>query len=209
MRGARSNSRPPIREQPMDGDQLANRTVTQALAPEPAARERGDSRGSTARHGPKTVRWLVIVALLLVVVLGGLYGFNRFRTQAISQFFCAQQAAAGADQRRRGREPIGPALCPRHRLAHRSSSGHDQPRGRRAGHQDLFRAGADGESRRPAGANQRRAGSRRSRQLRGAGSDSRKSQLARSRPIGQTSIHVAGDRRPEPKPARRRRMRRS
>jgi membrane fusion protein, multidrug efflux system len=69
----------------MDGDQLANRT-SQALAPEPAARAGGDSRGSTAPR-PKTVRWLVIVTLLLVVVLGGLYEFNRFRTQAIANFF--------------------------------------------------------------------------------------------------------------------------
>jgi len=69
----------------MDGDQLANRT-SQALAPEPAARAGDDSRGSTAPR-PKTVRWLVIVTLLLVVVLGGLYEFNRFRTQAIANFF--------------------------------------------------------------------------------------------------------------------------
>jgi multidrug efflux system membrane fusion protein len=69
----------------MDGDQLANRT-SQALAPEPAERAGGDSRGSTASR-PKTIRWLVIVTLLLVVVLGGLYEFNRFRTQAIANFF--------------------------------------------------------------------------------------------------------------------------
>jgi membrane fusion protein, multidrug efflux system len=69
----------------MDGDQLANRT-SQALAPEPAARAAGDSRGSPTPR-PKMVRWLVIVALLLVVVLGGLYEFNRFRSQAIANFF--------------------------------------------------------------------------------------------------------------------------
>jgi membrane fusion protein, multidrug efflux system len=69
----------------MDGDQLANRT-SQALAPEAAARASDDSRGSTAPR-PKTVRWLVIVTLLLIVVLGGLYEFNRFRTQAIANFF--------------------------------------------------------------------------------------------------------------------------
>ena len=36
---------------------------------------------------PKTVRWFVIVALLLAVVLGGLYGFNQFRSRAIATFF--------------------------------------------------------------------------------------------------------------------------
>jgi membrane fusion protein, multidrug efflux system len=69
----------------MDGDQLAN-TTSQVLASEPAAPAGGDSRGSTTPR-PKMVRWLVIVALLLVVVLGGLYEFNRFRSQAIANFF--------------------------------------------------------------------------------------------------------------------------
>ena len=41
---------------------------------------------STTRR-PRTVRWLVIVGLLLAVVLGGLYGFNRFREQAIATYF--------------------------------------------------------------------------------------------------------------------------
>src|SRR5260370_826317 len=36
---------------------------------------------------PKTVRWLLIVGILLVVVLGGFYGFNRYRAQAIATFF--------------------------------------------------------------------------------------------------------------------------
>jgi membrane fusion protein, multidrug efflux system len=76
----------------MDGDQLANRT-SQALAPGPPARARADSRGSTAPR-PKTVRWLVIVTLLLVVVLGGLYEFNRFRTQAIANFFAHNKPPA-------------------------------------------------------------------------------------------------------------------
>ena len=35
----------------------------------------------------KTVRWLVIVGVLLALVLGGLYGFNRFREHAIATFF--------------------------------------------------------------------------------------------------------------------------
>lgn len=40
-----------------------------------------------AADKPKTVRWLVIVGVLLALVLGGLYGFNRFRAQAIADFF--------------------------------------------------------------------------------------------------------------------------
>jgi membrane fusion protein, multidrug efflux system len=70
----------------MDGDQMANGPATQALAHDQAVHERSDT-GSTATPRPKTVRWFVIMVLLLAVVLGGLYGFNRFRTQAISNFF--------------------------------------------------------------------------------------------------------------------------
>ena len=33
---------------------------------------------------PKTVRWFVIVGLLLGLILGGLYGFNRYREQAMA-----------------------------------------------------------------------------------------------------------------------------
>jgi membrane fusion protein, multidrug efflux system len=69
----------------MDGDQSANRPA-RALDSEPAMRSDSDSSGITAPR-PKTLRWLVIVTLLLVVVLGGLYEFNRFRSQAIASFF--------------------------------------------------------------------------------------------------------------------------
>jgi multidrug efflux system membrane fusion protein len=41
---------------------------------------------------PRTARWLVIVGLAVVVVLGGLYGFNRYRSQAIARFFATHQA---------------------------------------------------------------------------------------------------------------------
>src|SRR5437762_1163082 len=37
------------------------------------------------RH--RTVRWFVIIGLALLVVLGALYGFNRYRSQAIATFF--------------------------------------------------------------------------------------------------------------------------
>jgi membrane fusion protein, multidrug efflux system len=41
----------------------------------------------TTGHRPKTVRWLLIVGVLLALVLGGFYGFNRYRAQAIASFF--------------------------------------------------------------------------------------------------------------------------
>src|SRR5437868_13649151 len=49
-------------------------------------RDRGDIGRATTRR-PRTVLWLVIVGLLLAIVLGGLYGFNRFRDQAIATYF--------------------------------------------------------------------------------------------------------------------------
>lgn len=69
----------------MDGDSMAN-IGTNALNAEPSLRER-DEREGHATPRPKVARWLIIVGLVLVVLLGGLYGFNRFRSQAISNFF--------------------------------------------------------------------------------------------------------------------------
>ncbi len=69
----------------MDGDQMAN-VGAETLNPEPSLRGRGE-RGGTSAPRPKLVRWFVIVGLLLAVLLGGLYQFNRFRTQAIANFF--------------------------------------------------------------------------------------------------------------------------
>jgi multidrug efflux system membrane fusion protein len=48
---------------------------------------RGPAEAASSRRKPKTVRWFIIVGLLLALVLGGLYGFNRFRDQAIKDFF--------------------------------------------------------------------------------------------------------------------------
>ena len=49
-------------------------------------RDRGGIGRATAAK-PKTIRWFVIVGLLLAIVLGGLYGFNRFREQGIATYF--------------------------------------------------------------------------------------------------------------------------
>src|SRR5712691_4282840 len=44
-----------------------------------------------AAERPKTVRWLLIVGVLLALVLGGFYGFNRYRSQAIATFFAGNK----------------------------------------------------------------------------------------------------------------------
>jgi multidrug efflux system membrane fusion protein len=51
---------------------------------------RGDIARPTTRR-PKTVLWMVIVGLLLALVLGALYGFNRFREQAIANYFASNK----------------------------------------------------------------------------------------------------------------------
>ncbi len=70
----------------MDGDRMND--DGQTLRSPPRLRERGREEGGGAVAGrPKLVRWFAIVGLLLVLLLGGLYGFNRFRSNAISTFF--------------------------------------------------------------------------------------------------------------------------
>lgn len=69
----------------MDGDlqplRSADSEAAGAVARAPAERPR------YAARQPKTVRWFVIVGVLLLIVLGGLYQFNRFRSHAIANFF--------------------------------------------------------------------------------------------------------------------------
>src|ERR1700730_9655426 len=67
----------------MDGDQMTDMQA-EALRPEQTRRALDIDR--TTRR-PKTVRWFLIIALMLAIVLGGLYGFNRFREQAIATYF--------------------------------------------------------------------------------------------------------------------------
>src|SRR6516165_7943221 len=67
----------------MDGDGMA---PAEALIRDRTLGDRGAVGRATTRR-PKTVRWFVIMGLLLAVVLGGLYEFNRFRQQAITTFF--------------------------------------------------------------------------------------------------------------------------
>jgi membrane fusion protein, multidrug efflux system len=71
----------------MDGDQMTDMQAG-ALRPEQTRRALDIER--TIRR-PKTVRWFLIIALLLTMVLGGLYGFNRFREQAIATYFATNK----------------------------------------------------------------------------------------------------------------------
>ena len=70
----------------MDGDLNPLVSTTKAEASDVVARDSIAATRQTAQR-PRTVRWLVIVGVLIAVVLGGLYGFNRFRAQAIANFF--------------------------------------------------------------------------------------------------------------------------
>ncbi len=69
----------------MDGE-LNPPLATDTRTADAAAHERVDSAHPSAAP-PKTMRWLLIVGVLLALVLGGLYGFNRFREHAIANFF--------------------------------------------------------------------------------------------------------------------------
>jgi len=63
----------------MDGE------ITAPIAPPELAPAARTSRPLPSRA--KRVRWFVIVALLVALVLGGLYGFNAYRAKAIATFF--------------------------------------------------------------------------------------------------------------------------
>ncbi|HEV2301706.1 MAG TPA: efflux RND transporter periplasmic adaptor subunit [Stellaceae bacterium] len=69
----------------MDGERVVN-SGTGVIAPQRAERERIDG-GRALAGRPKTLRWFAVMALLVALALGGLYGFNRFRQHAIANFF--------------------------------------------------------------------------------------------------------------------------
>jgi len=78
----------------MDGE-LNPLLPADAGAGDAVARGRADAAtprvDQTIAHRPHTVRWLLIVGVLLALVLGGFYGFNRYRTQAIASFFAGNK----------------------------------------------------------------------------------------------------------------------
>ena len=69
----------------MDGERMAT-SPSGVLIQDSILQERRDT-GRAALRRPRTILWMVIIGLLLAVVLGGLYGFNRFREQAIASYF--------------------------------------------------------------------------------------------------------------------------
>jgi multidrug efflux system membrane fusion protein len=69
----------------MDGEWTAG-VSTKALISDGPLRKRGDT-GAAVPARPNTARWFAVVTLLLVLVLSGLYGFNRFRQQAMATYF--------------------------------------------------------------------------------------------------------------------------
>jgi multidrug efflux system membrane fusion protein len=69
----------------MDGERMAT-VPAEALVPDHVLCERNDT-GRTITRRPRTIRWFVIVGLVLACVLYGLYWFNSFREQAIATFF--------------------------------------------------------------------------------------------------------------------------
>jgi multidrug efflux system membrane fusion protein len=72
----------------MDGD-INTLAPTRGAPTDAVARDVIDRGRSGVR--PRTVRWFVIVGVLLGLVLGGLYGFNRFREQKIAEFFASNR----------------------------------------------------------------------------------------------------------------------
>jgi multidrug efflux system membrane fusion protein len=69
----------------MDGERVAG-SGCDVVAPHPVERGRID-RGRAVGGRPKTLRWFLIMALLVALVLGGLYEFNRYRQHAIANLF--------------------------------------------------------------------------------------------------------------------------
>jgi len=82
---------------------------------------------------PRTFLWLVVVGTLLAVVLGRTVRFlNRFpRGRRSRRILRGNRPASRANQRRRGQDRGGAALCHRDRFGDRRSSGHDKSRDRR------------------------------------------------------------------------------
>ncbi|MGH7110281.1 MAG: hypothetical protein ACREFK_07615, partial [Stellaceae bacterium] len=58
---------------------------SETVSPERRLRERADAARPVAPR-PRLGRWFAIVGVLVILVLGALYGFDRFRTHMITAF---------------------------------------------------------------------------------------------------------------------------
>ena len=144
------------------------RWLTSAQPRRPAASAAAASGAPTRRGGQRRPAASVIVALPPAVVLGGLYQFNRFRSQAIANFFAhnnsppAQVSAVSVAVATLPRAAPGVgSLAAVHQVTI-----NPEVAGRLT--RDLFEV-VGGQSWRPAGAVERRPRPGRPRQLRGAG----------------------------------------
>jgi multidrug efflux system membrane fusion protein len=89
----------------MDGDGLTELS-SETLSP-PRGRQECVDTGRPAAP-PRTARWFAIVGLLLALMLGALYGFDRYRAHAIAAFFAHNKpppAAVSAVVARTGAAP--------------------------------------------------------------------------------------------------------
>ncbi len=73
----------------MDGEWTSG-ALAEGLGPDQPLRQADQVSRATPRP-VHTIRWLVIAVLLVALVLGGLYGFNRFREQAIASYFATNK----------------------------------------------------------------------------------------------------------------------
>ena len=84
----------------------------------------------------RMVRWFIIVGLLLALLVGGLVGFNAFRSQMIAQFFANNKpppatVTVSRSEVRSGAEPVD-----RGRRSRRRASGQRHLRRQRPHHRD-------------------------------------------------------------------------
>ena len=151
------------------------------------------------------VRWFIIVGLLLALLVGGLVGFNAFRSQMIAQFFANNKPPPIDGHGCRGQVRSDSEPADGGRRSRRRASGQRHLRCQRPHHRHHVHRRRHREGGRAAGAIVRCARAGRSRELQGAGHGG----AAGARPrqaAGVAPVRPAGDgryrrRRPTTRPA--------